>query len=76
MPDGDAGVDLPPEPGLPGSADPYPPVLVVPLAKVETLRYGENPHQPAARYRRTDRPARRATGRSRRGAPPLQGKAL
>ena len=47
-----AGVDLPDEPGLPGSADPYPPTLVVGLEKVETLRYGENPHQQAARYRR------------------------
>jgi phosphoribosylaminoimidazolecarboxamide formyltransferase/IMP cyclohydrolase len=32
--------------------DPYPPTLTVALEKVETLRYGENPHQPAARYRR------------------------
>ena len=32
--------------------DPYPSTLSVPLEKVETLRYGENPHQPAARYRR------------------------
>jgi phosphoribosylaminoimidazolecarboxamide formyltransferase / IMP cyclohydrolase len=47
-----AGVALPDEPGLPGSADPYPPTLVVGLEKVETLRYGENPHQQAARYRR------------------------
>jgi phosphoribosylaminoimidazolecarboxamide formyltransferase/IMP cyclohydrolase len=47
-----AGVDLPDEPGLPGSSDPYPPTLVVGLEKVETLRYGENPHQRAARYRR------------------------
>ncbi len=44
----DAGVDLPAEPGLPGAEDPYPPVLTVSLEKVETLRYGENPHQPAA----------------------------
>ena len=36
-----------------------------PLEKVETLRYGENPHQPAARYRRTDRRRARPTGRSR-----------
>ncbi len=47
-----AGVALPDEPGLPGSSDPYPPTLVVGLEKVETLRYGENPHQQAARYRR------------------------
>jgi phosphoribosylaminoimidazolecarboxamide formyltransferase/IMP cyclohydrolase len=32
--------------------DAYPPSLTVALEKVETLRYGENPHQPAARYRR------------------------
>ena len=36
-----------------------------PLEKVETLRYGENPHQPAARYRRTDRRRPRRTARSR-----------
>ena len=47
-----AGVALPDEPGLPGSSDPYPPTLVVGLEKIETLRYGENPHQQAARYRR------------------------
>ena len=47
-----AGLGLPDEPGLPGASDPYPPRLTVSLEKVETLRYGENPHQPAARYRR------------------------
>jgi phosphoribosylaminoimidazolecarboxamide formyltransferase/IMP cyclohydrolase len=47
-----AGVSLPDEPGMPGATDPYPPTLVVGLEKVETLRYGENPHQQAARYRR------------------------
>jgi phosphoribosylaminoimidazolecarboxamide formyltransferase/IMP cyclohydrolase len=71
-----SGVDLPPDPGLPRSADPFPPVLVVPLEKVETLRYGENPHQPAARYRRTDRAPRAADGPFTTGAPPLQGKPL
>jgi phosphoribosylaminoimidazolecarboxamide formyltransferase/IMP cyclohydrolase len=71
-----AGVELPAESGLPRSEDPYPPVLVVPLEKVETLRYGENPHQPAARYRRTDRRARPADGPFATDAPPLQGKAL
>ena len=40
-----AGLLDPPE-------DPYPPTLTLALEKVETLRYGENPHQPAARYRR------------------------
>ncbi|HEX5588814.1 MAG TPA: bifunctional phosphoribosylaminoimidazolecarboxamide formyltransferase/IMP cyclohydrolase [Candidatus Limnocylindrales bacterium] len=48
----DAGVELPDWPGLPGASDPYPPTLTVGLEKVETLRYGENPHQRAARYRR------------------------
>ena len=32
--------------------DPYPATLTLALEKVETLRYGENPHQAAARYRR------------------------
>jgi phosphoribosylaminoimidazolecarboxamide formyltransferase/IMP cyclohydrolase len=69
-----AGVDLPDEPGLPGAADPYPPNLSVALEKVETLRYGENPHQPAARYRRPG--ATSAEGPFAAGEPPLQGKAL
>jgi phosphoribosylaminoimidazolecarboxamide formyltransferase / IMP cyclohydrolase len=69
-------VDLPAEAGLPRSEDPFPPVLVLPLEKVETLRYGENPHQPAARYRRTDRSARAVDGPFATGEPPLQGKAL
>ncbi len=69
-----AGVGLPDEPGLPRSSDPYPPSLTIALEKVGTLRYGENPHQPAARYRRP--------GASLRDGPfgvdraPLQGKAL
>ena len=71
-----AGVELPQEPGLPRSEDPFPPTLVLPLEKVETLRYGENPHQPAARYRRADRRARPEDGPFGTGAPPLQGKAL
>jgi phosphoribosylaminoimidazolecarboxamide formyltransferase / IMP cyclohydrolase len=72
----EAGVELPAEAGLPRSADPFPPVLVLPLEKVETLRYGENPHQPAARYRRTDRSALPMDGPFASGVPPLQGKAL
>ena len=72
----EAGVPLPAEPGMPRSEDPFPPVLVLPLEKVETLRYGENPHQPAARYRRTDRRTRPEDGPFATGAPPLQGKAL
>jgi phosphoribosylaminoimidazolecarboxamide formyltransferase/IMP cyclohydrolase len=69
-----AGVDLPDEPGLPGAADPFPASLTIGLEKVETLRYGENPHQPAARYRRAgaaDDDGPFATGRAA-----LQGKPL
>jgi phosphoribosylaminoimidazolecarboxamide formyltransferase / IMP cyclohydrolase len=69
-----AGIPLPDEPGLPGATDPYPPSLTIGLDKVETLRYGENPHQPAARYRRSGGPA--AAGPFGSGEPPLQGKAL
>ena len=68
-----AGVALPDEPGLPGAEDPYPADPHDRLEKVETLRYGENPHQPAARYRRPGRTA--ADGPFATGAPPLQGKA-
>ncbi len=65
----------PAEPGLPGSDDPYPPVLTISMEKVDTLRYG--PHQPAARYRRHgDREPRAADGPFAGGEPPLQGKAL
>jgi phosphoribosylaminoimidazolecarboxamide formyltransferase / IMP cyclohydrolase len=71
-----AGVELPGDPGMPRSDDPFPPILVLPLEKVETLRYGENPHQPAARYRRTDRTASLDDGPFATGEPPLQGKAL
>src|SRR5450830_2077705 len=69
-----AGVALPHEPGLPGSADPYPPTLVVALEKVETLRYGENPHQQAARYRRPG--TTKWAGPFALGGTILQGKAL
>ena len=72
----EAGVALPPDPGLPTSEDPYPPTLTISMDKVETLRYGENPHQPAARYRRTDREPRPCEGPFTSGEPPLQGKAL
>ncbi len=68
-----AGVELPDEPGLPGASDPYPPTLTIGLDKVETLRYGENPHQTAARYRR---PGSRTDGPFGSGQPPLQGKPL
>ncbi len=69
-----AGVDLPNEPGLPGATDPYPHSLTVTLEKVGSLRYGENPHQPAARYRRPG--SGPADGPFATGEPPLQGKAL
>ncbi|MFH1475355.1 MAG: bifunctional phosphoribosylaminoimidazolecarboxamide formyltransferase/IMP cyclohydrolase, partial [Chloroflexota bacterium] len=68
------GVALGDEPGMPGAAGPYPARLTVTLERVETLRYGENPHQPAARYRRPG--ATPADGPFATGAPPLQGKAL
>ena len=68
-----AGIQLPDEPGLPGASDPYPPTITIALEKVETLRYGENPHQPAARYQRR---ARGADGPFASSAPPLQGKTL
>jgi phosphoribosylaminoimidazolecarboxamide formyltransferase/IMP cyclohydrolase len=69
-----AGLELPDWPGMPGASDPYPPTLTVGLEKVETLRYGENPHQPAARYRRPGPDAE--PGLFASGAPSLQGKAL
>jgi phosphoribosylaminoimidazolecarboxamide formyltransferase/IMP cyclohydrolase len=69
-----AGVPLPDEPGLPGSSDPYPASLTVALEKVDALRYGENPHQPAARYRRPGSGPH--DGPFATGEPPLQGKAL
>ncbi len=68
-----AGVPLPDEPGLPGATDPFPPTLTIGLDKVETLRYGENPHQAAARYRRA---GTIDDGPFASGAPPLQGKPL
>ncbi len=59
---------------LPPAEDPYPPTLTIALEKVDTLRYGENPHQPAARYRRAGGGA--ADGPFATGDAPLQGKAL
>lgn len=55
-------------------ADPYPASLSIALEKVETLRYGENPHQPAARYRRPG--ATLDDGLFAVDRAPLQGKAL
>src|SRR5207245_9808935 len=69
-----AGATSPDGPGLPGPTDPYPPTLTIGLEKVETLRYGENPHQPAARYRRPGETP--WAGPFASGEPPLQGKAL
>ena len=61
---------------MPGAADPYPATLTVGLEKVETLRYGENPHQPAARYRRPGGAPHLADGPFASAAALLQGKAL
>jgi phosphoribosylaminoimidazolecarboxamide formyltransferase/IMP cyclohydrolase len=54
--------------------DPYPATLTLALDKVESLRYGENPHQPAARYRRPGSTI--ADGLFGVERAPLQGKAL
>ncbi len=70
----DAGVELPDWPGLPGATDPYPETLTIGLERVESLRYGENPHQPAARYRRTGPDGEEGPFAS--AEPPLQGKPL
>jgi phosphoribosylaminoimidazolecarboxamide formyltransferase/IMP cyclohydrolase len=48
--------------------------LTIGLEKVEALRYGENPHQPAARYRRPGTGP--DDGPFATGEPPVQGKAL
>jgi phosphoribosylaminoimidazolecarboxamide formyltransferase/IMP cyclohydrolase len=69
-----AGIALPDEPGMPRASDPYPPTLTITLDKVESLRYGENPHQLSARYRRPGPGAER--GPFATGEPPLQGKTL
>ena len=71
-----AGVDLPDEPGLPGASDPFPASLTIGLEKVETLRYGENPHQPAARYRRPGTGGDARSVRDRRRPAPGQGAQL
>ena len=48
--------------------------MTIALEKVETLRYGENPHQPAARYQRPTSAI--PDGPFASTAPPLQGKTL
>jgi phosphoribosylaminoimidazolecarboxamide formyltransferase/IMP cyclohydrolase len=68
------GVALPAWPGMPRSEDQFPERLTIGLEKVETLRYGENPHQLAARYRRPGQGAERGLFAS--ADPPLQGKPL
>jgi phosphoribosylaminoimidazolecarboxamide formyltransferase/IMP cyclohydrolase len=66
---------LPERLGVPAPADdPFPASLTIGLDKVETRRYGENPHQAAARYRRPG--ATPADGPFATGAPAFQGKAL
>jgi phosphoribosylaminoimidazolecarboxamide formyltransferase/IMP cyclohydrolase len=40
----------------PGEAEPFPEHLALDLERILTPRYGENPHQAAAVYRRTDGP--------------------
>ena len=59
---------------LDAPGDPYPATLTIALEKVETLRYGENPHQPAARYRRPGSTLADGPFGVERG--PIQGKAL
>jgi phosphoribosylaminoimidazolecarboxamide formyltransferase / IMP cyclohydrolase len=66
-------LSLPDEPGLPGASDPFPTSLPVALEKVATLRYGENPHQAAALYRR---PGGGGRGPFADGGSLLQGKEL
>ena len=65
---------LPDEPGLPGATDAFPETLPLAFEKVETLRYGENPHQAAALYRPPGATA--DAGPFALGAEPLQGKQL
>jgi phosphoribosylaminoimidazolecarboxamide formyltransferase/IMP cyclohydrolase len=69
-----AGVELPGWPGLPRSVDPFPAELTIGLDKVDTLRYGENPHQAAAWYRRPGPDGEH--GPFATGGSPLQGKPL
>ncbi len=60
-------------------ADPFPGVLVMPLVKRQTLRYGENPHQRGALYAEAAAGAPDGSGRlgrAFRAAASLQGKGL
>jgi phosphoribosylaminoimidazolecarboxamide formyltransferase/IMP cyclohydrolase len=67
--------EAPPMPEAGAAAgDPFPERLIIALDKVATLRYGENPHQPGAVYRRAG--ARSVDGPFARGVQPLQGKDL
>jgi phosphoribosylaminoimidazolecarboxamide formyltransferase/IMP cyclohydrolase len=54
-----------------GEAEPFPPLVTVALEKASDLRYGDNPHQRAALYRRLD-----GVPRGVASAELLQGKAL
>lgn len=56
-------------------ADYFPEVLTLPLERIQTLRYGENPHQRAAFYRWGDTPTAVATP-TVAGAEVLHGKEL
>ncbi len=46
---------------LRGPAEEFPDVLTISLAKLQDLRYGENPHQRAALYAQTPNPRQEAT---------------
>ena len=63
-----------PAPRGDGPGETLPPRLVLDLERVQPLRYGENPHQVAALYRRPDAPA--GSGPFAAGVDLRQGKAL
>jgi len=62
------------DPAIEAGDDAMPLHLVLDLARVQALRYGENPHQVAALYRRPDAPA--GSGPFANGVDLRQGKAL
>jgi phosphoribosylaminoimidazolecarboxamide formyltransferase / IMP cyclohydrolase len=67
-PDSDAALDAR------SDGDPFPPSLLLPLVRRQTLRYGENPHQAAALY--AEAGDGRRLGGAFREAASLQGKGL